>query len=60
MLSKAIAAQYLSEILEYEIGSGRLSPGALLSGFPPYLRSAIEYVTRPAGMTEGVEKGSSN
>jgi putative ATP-dependent endonuclease of OLD family len=59
-VSKAIAAQYLSEILEYEIRSGRLSPGALLSGFPPYLRGAIEYVTRPAGTTEGVEKGPSN
>jgi putative ATP-dependent endonuclease of OLD family len=44
-LSKATAAQYLACLLEAHQRKGRLSPTTLRAALPPYLVSAIEYVT---------------
>lgn len=45
--SKAIAAQYLAELLERYIQSGQLTPDKLLGLLPPYVVAAIAYVTTP-------------
>lgn len=46
--SKAIAAQYLSQILEHKIDRGILSATTLRGLLPPYLLQAIGYVTSNA------------
>jgi len=43
--SKAIAAQYLSELLVKYHGEGHLTTDQLKSSLPSYLVAAIEYVT---------------
>lgn len=43
--SKAMTAQYLAERLERRINDGELTAGTLKSLLPPYLVSAIEYLT---------------
>lgn len=45
--SKAIAAQYLAELLERDLESGQLDPDTLRSLLPPYVVAAIAYVTTP-------------
>ncbi|MDV2903552.1 AAA family ATPase [Phytobacter diazotrophicus] len=45
--SKAIAAQYLAELLERYIQSGQLTPDKLLGLLPAYVVAAIAYVTTP-------------
>lgn len=45
--SKAIAAQYLAELLEKEVEAGTLTTAALLQHLPPYIVAAIAYVTAP-------------
>ncbi|MAS36088.1 MAG: ATP-dependent endonuclease [Anaerolineaceae bacterium] len=47
--SKAIAAQYLAEILSRKVSEGSLSPDALKARLPTYLIDAIDYVT--SGLT---------
>jgi putative ATP-dependent endonuclease of OLD family len=42
--SKAIAAQYLAQILEWELKRGKLTPAELRDRLPAYLVEAIEYV----------------
>jgi putative ATP-dependent endonuclease of the OLD family len=42
--SKAIAAQYLAQILEWELKRGKLTPAELRDSLPAYLVEAIEYV----------------
>jgi len=44
-ISKAIAAQYLAELLEARIAAKELKAEDLRSQMPPYLVGAIEYVT---------------
>jgi putative ATP-dependent endonuclease of OLD family len=44
-LSKATSAQYLTCLLEARQRKGQLSAAALRSALPPYLVSAIDYVT---------------
>jgi putative ATP-dependent endonuclease of OLD family len=44
-LSKATSAQYLACLLEARKKKGQLSAAALRSALPPYLVSAIDYVT---------------
>lgn len=44
-VSKAIAAQYLSERLQTQYGNGDLTSEQLRSRLPIYLIQAIEYVT---------------
>lgn len=46
-VSKAIASQYLSEILEDEMEKGVLSVDELLKRLPPYVKDAIVHVTEP-------------
>ena len=43
--SKAIAAQYLAERLEKQVANGDMSADKLMAELPPYLLSAINYVT---------------
>ena len=43
--SKAVAAQYLAEVLSDEFKKRRLNTNALQRMLPPYLREAIAYVT---------------
>ena len=43
--SKAVAAQYLAEMLSYEFKKRRLDTNALQRILPPYLREAFAYVT---------------
>lgn len=43
--SKAIAAQYLAERLEWRITQGELTPDGLRALLPVYLKSAIEHVS---------------
>lgn len=43
--SKAIAAQYLAELLERYVQSGSLTPDILRNLLPPYVVAAIEHVT---------------
>lgn len=45
--SKAIAAQYLAELLEKEIKAGALDAEALRKQLPPYVVTAIAHVTAP-------------
>ena len=45
--SKAIAAQYLSELLVQDYENGSLTSDQLISFLPSYLVNAIEYVTGP-------------
>ncbi|AUV04998.1 ATP-dependent endonuclease (plasmid) [Enterobacteriaceae bacterium ENNIH2] len=45
--SKAIAAQYLAELLERYFQSGQLTPDKLLGLLPAYVVAAIAYVTTP-------------
>jgi putative ATP-dependent endonuclease of OLD family len=52
-VSKPIAAQYLSDILEGSIQKGDLTAPALLKKLPSYLVKAIEYVTRPFETNDG-------
>ena len=54
-VSKAIAAQYLAEILEYQVVRGRLSSDDFFDRLPPYLQGAIEYVTRPSDIAPSQE-----
>jgi putative ATP-dependent endonuclease of OLD family len=42
--SKAIAAQYLAQLLEWELKRGKLTPATLRDRLPPYLVEAIDYV----------------
>ncbi|MBD8454311.1 ATP-dependent nuclease [Serratia rubidaea] len=45
--SKAIAAQYMAELLENDIESGKMDSNALLNQLPPYIIAAISHVTTP-------------
>jgi putative ATP-dependent endonuclease of OLD family len=45
--SKAVAAQYLVELLEKEVESGALTADTLRSQLPPYIVAAIAHVTAP-------------
>lgn len=45
--SKAIAAQYMAELLETEIEAGRLDVESLRAKLPPYVVAAIAHVTAP-------------
>ena len=45
--SKAIAAQYLAELLEKEVKAGTLTALALRQLLPPYVVAAIAHVTAP-------------
>ena len=45
--SKAIAAQYLAELLEKEVETGTLTVLQLLQLLPPYVVAAIAHVTAP-------------
>jgi putative ATP-dependent endonuclease of OLD family len=45
-ISKAITAQYLTEILEFAIVNGRANAASLNARIPEYLRRSIEFVTR--------------
>lgn len=45
--SKAIAAQYLAELLEKEVKEGRLDADTLRDQLPPYAVAAIAHVTAP-------------
>ncbi|TCW04035.1 putative ATP-dependent endonuclease of OLD family [Raoultella sp. BIGb0138] len=45
--SKAIAAQYMAELLENDIESGRMDSNSLLNQLPPYIIAAISHVTTP-------------
>ncbi len=45
--SKAVAAQYLAELLEKEVIAGTLDSEALRKQLPPYIVAAIAYVTTP-------------
>lgn len=42
--SKAIAAQYLAQFVEWELKRGKLTPATLRDRLPPYLVEAIDYV----------------
>jgi putative ATP-dependent endonuclease of OLD family len=46
-ISKAITAQYLTEILEFAIVNGRTNAASLSARIPEYVRQSIEFVTRP-------------
>lgn len=50
-VSKAIAAQYLSEILEDEMRNGLLSVDTLIGQLPPYIKNAIAHVTEQFSIT---------
>ncbi|HIE0919617.1 AAA family ATPase [Serratia marcescens] len=45
--SKAIAAQYLAELIEKDVESGTLDSDTLLNQLPPYIVAAISHVTTP-------------
>ncbi|AJJ12733.1 AAA domain protein [Yersinia rohdei] len=45
--SKAIAAQYLAELIEKDVESGTLDSDTLLNLLPPYIVAAISHVTSP-------------
>jgi putative ATP-dependent endonuclease of OLD family len=49
-VSKAIAAQYLAEILREKRASGSLELDELLGRLPQYVIQAIEYVTEPVAL----------
>jgi len=52
-VSKAVAAQYLAECLQYQARKGRLVPEKLRERLPTYLVQAIDYVTAvPDGTPE--------
>jgi len=46
-VSKAIAAQYLCEILEDSISEGSLTAEVLIESLPEYVKQAIAHVTEP-------------
>lgn len=56
--SKAIAAQYLAELLEEEIQKGALNAESLRAQLPPYVVAAIAHVTAPFVGAAGVAAGS--
>ncbi|GLQ82651.1 hypothetical protein GCM10007881_61740 [Mesorhizobium huakuii] len=56
--SKAIAAQYLAELLEKEIEAGTLDAETLRAQLPPYVVAAIVHVTAPFVAAAGTAAGS--
>lgn len=55
MASKAIAAQYLAELLEKDVAEHKLNPDTLRALLPPYIVAAIAYVTAPFEPPAAVE-----
>jgi putative ATP-dependent endonuclease of OLD family len=45
--SKAIAAQYMAELLTEAVESGKTTPENLKQNLPDYVRDALAYVTTP-------------
>ncbi|KFF62607.1 chromosome segregation protein SMC [Pectobacterium brasiliense] len=45
--SKAIAAQYMAELLEKDVETGTVDSDTLLNQLPPYIVAAISHVTTP-------------
>ncbi|MFT9400055.1 ATP-dependent nuclease [Acetobacter sp.] len=58
--SKAIAAQYLAELLEKEIGNGTLDANQLRALLPPYVVAAIAHVTAPFEQPDEVTSGATS
>lgn len=61
--SKAIAAQYLAELIETAVKAATLSPEDLRKRLPPYLVAAIAHVTEPfppvgASAAPGADNGA--
>ena len=54
--SKAIGAQYLSELLEHAVESGGMGVDELRSKLPSYVLDAIAYVTAPIPVTAAPEE----
>ncbi|HVB57741.1 MAG TPA: AAA family ATPase [Candidatus Acidoferrales bacterium] len=54
--SKAIAAQYLAEIIEWKVRNKKYTPSTLRANLPPYLVNAIAYVTSPFEQGNGSGK----
>lgn len=50
-VSKTTTAQYLSELLEWQIDKGKLTRESLRALLPPYVLQAIEHVTEPFAST---------
>lgn len=55
--SKAIAAQYMAELLEKEIEGGELDAESLRAKLPPYVVAAIAHVTAPFVAAAGAGGG---
>ncbi|MGR9422221.1 ATP-dependent nuclease [Rhizobium leguminosarum] len=55
--SKAIAAQYMAELLETEIETGGLDAESLRAKLPPYVVAAIAHVTAPFVAAAGAGAG---
>lgn len=58
--SKAIAAQYLAELLEKEIENGALDANQLRALLPPYVVAAIAHVTAPFEQPDEVTSGATS
>jgi len=58
--SKAIAAQYLAELLEKEIENGTLDANQLRALLPPYVVAAIAHVTAPFEQPDEVTSGATS
>lgn len=56
--SKAIAAQYLADLLEKEVKAGTLDAYTLRSHLPPYVAAAIAHVTAPLEVPAAAPTGA--
>lgn len=52
--SKAIAAQYMAELLVEAVESGNLTPDQLKQSIPSYIRDALTYATSSAPSSAGI------
>jgi hypothetical protein len=56
--SKAIAAQYLAELLTEKMTKGELNASELQDRLPSYLKNAITFATTPIPFAASVDGGT--